>query len=398
MHRLFMGLMALILSYSASAAEQKEWTLLVYLNGNNNLDSFGAMNINQMEKVGSSDRVNIVVQWASIANDKVERLYITKDNDTNTVSSKVIEDMGHVDMGDYHSVINFVKWGSEHYPAQHYMLDIWDHGSGWHDLMPGEVTKGISWDETTGNHITTKQFATALSESAKILGQKIDIYGSDACLMAMAELANEVTDSVKIYAGSEETEPGAGWPYDAFLTRWNALPAGATGADVGRVLSEEYAKSYQGGDSKVTFSAFNLEALSAMNAAIKGFADTFRTLSAAELTKVKKVANDSLHFEVGDYIDFVDFITHMKSAKISKFGKSTFTDISTATNDFIVASHAVGYPAAHGMSIWIPTDADTYSQYASDYSQLGFDHETHWGDVAKAIANASSGSDTLTIK
>ena len=184
-------------AFADPSAQPKEWTFLIYLNGNNNLDSFGKMNINQMEKIGSTAKVNIVVQWASLENGKTKRLYITKDSDTTTVTSKIVEEMGQVDMGDYHSVINFVKWGAENYPAQHYFVDIWDHGSGWH-FKPGETMKDISWDETTGNHITTEQLATALSESSKIIGHKIDIYGSDACLMAMVEIANLMTDSVGV--------------------------------------------------------------------------------------------------------------------------------------------------------------------------------------------------------
>ena len=52
---------------------EKEWTFLLYLNGNNNLDSFGKLNINQMEAAGSSDAVNLVVQWASLANRDTRR-------------------------------------------------------------------------------------------------------------------------------------------------------------------------------------------------------------------------------------------------------------------------------------------------------------------------------------
>ena len=396
MHRSLSVLLALILSTTAinvqsafaeTSAQPKEWTFLIYLNGNNNLDSFGSLNINQMEKVGSSDKVNIVVEWASMARGTVQRMLIKKDNDTTNVTSPVIQDMGAVDMGDYKSVIDFVKWGSEKFPAKHYLVDIWDHGSGWHDKDIHHTVKGISWDEISGNHITTKQLALALNASSKILGQKIDLYASDACLMAMAELADEVSDSVGVYAGSEETEPGEGWPYDAILTRWNALPK-ASARDVATILSEEYAKSYQSGDNKVTFSAFDLSALPAFNAALKTFADTFKGLSAAELTKLKAAATKSQHFEVSDYVDFVDFIGNVKSAKISKLGKSVLSGIGDSTKNFIVSSNAAHYPNAHGVSIWIPTDTDTYSQFSAEYSQMNFDHDTHWGDVAKAIANA----------
>ncbi len=85
---------------NANSQPEKEWTLLVYLNGNNSLDSFGAQNLSQMEKVGSTDKLNIVVQWASLASKKAERLYIEKGNDPSKITSPVIQDLGAVDMGN----------------------------------------------------------------------------------------------------------------------------------------------------------------------------------------------------------------------------------------------------------------------------------------------------------
>ena len=96
---------------TAAPHGQKEWTLLVYLNGHNNLDSFGALNINQMEQVGSTKDINVVVQWASEAVATTKRLYVKKDNDPNTVTSPVVQDMGKVDMGDWRNVVEFVRWG-----------------------------------------------------------------------------------------------------------------------------------------------------------------------------------------------------------------------------------------------------------------------------------------------
>ena len=383
MRRTLIALLALTFSFTGiinanaeSSSQPKEWTFLIYLNGNNNLDSFGAMNLNQMEKIGSTAKINVVVQWASLQNGKTQRLYMTKDSNLDKVTSPVIEDMGQVDMGDYHSVIDFVKWGAQKYPAKHYFVDIWDHGSGWH-LKPGETMKDISWDEVTGNHITTKQLATALSESSKILGQKIDIYGS------------EVKDAVSIYAGSEETEPGDGWPYDAFLAGWNKLPSTATARDIAAVLTQEYANYYKGKSSNVTLSAFDLSFIDPLNQSIKNFTSSFRNLSGKELSKVKKAALESTHFADDDYVDLGDFLDHVKSLKISSISKTTISEIGDQAKKFVVASNNVGFPKAQGASIWIPTDSSTYSQYADRYSQMNFDHDTNWGDVAKLIANAT---------
>src|SRR6185312_17425586 len=211
-----------------TTAAQKDWTFLVYINGHNNLDSYGAQNIKSMEQVGSSDKLNIVVQWASLANNDTRRLLIQKDTTgSQDVTSPVVQSLPRVDMGNYHSLVDFVKWGAQNYPAKHYFVAVWDHGNGWHlQSMGGNMhANDISWDDDSGNNITTEQLGQAMGEIATAIGHKVDIYGSDACLMAMAEVAGEMKDSVSVFVGSQETEPGAGWPYATFLADWENNPS-----------------------------------------------------------------------------------------------------------------------------------------------------------------------------
>jgi len=40
----------------------KEWTILVYMNGDNSLEAEAVNDLNEMEQLGSGERVNIVVQ------------------------------------------------------------------------------------------------------------------------------------------------------------------------------------------------------------------------------------------------------------------------------------------------------------------------------------------------
>jgi len=262
-----------VLSISAQAA-QKEWTMLVFLNGNNNLDSFGTTNLKQMETVGSTNDINVVVQWASESTDTTKRMLITKGSGS-AVTSPVVQSLPRVDMGDYQQLVEFVRWGVQNYPAKHYFIDIWNHGGGWHrsGKNGGMVLKpfDISYDELSGHSISTPQLGMAMAEAAKIIGHKVDLYASDACLMAMGEIAYEVADSVEIFAGSEETEPGRGWPYDTFLKRW-AKNASASALDVGKMLTEEYTQSYiDQHDGDVTYSVFDLSKIDQLVSSVKAW-------------------------------------------------------------------------------------------------------------------------------
>lgn len=406
--RLVMALLAMTIfnqavfaSSTTSPAQPtvKEWTFLVFLNGNNNLDRFGSLNINQMETVGSTDDINIVVQWASYSAKKVQRLYVQKDFDETKVTSPVIEDMGKVDMGDWRNVVEFVKWAKERYPAKHYFIDMWDHGSGWHELMLRNLglTRGlqinpldISWDDFTGNHITTKQLGQAMAESAKVLGQKVDLYGSDACLMAMAEVADEMADSVDVSVGSQEVEPGPGWPYDTFMARWAPKPT-ASPSDVAKFLTEEYVKSYSGGTNgtqDVTFSAFDLSKTEQLNLAMANLGMAVQKFSAAEKKKFITAAKATQSFTYSDYNDLLDFLDNLEKAQISALGSQVLSDVRAAASEYIVVNQGTQmYRKATGLSIWVPRTKYSYDDYSALYGTMKFHEHTKWGDALKAVYN-----------
>ncbi len=398
---LLAGALALAASSSALAVEAKaeassppralkEWTLLVFLNGHNNLDSFGAMDINEMEKVGSTDQVNVVVQWASTANGRTRRLLARKDNDPRRVTSPTVQDLAAVDMGDWRNLVEFVRWGAANYPAKRYFVDVWDHGSGWHKLRgdSGMTPKDISWDDHTGNYITTEQLGEALKQSAEIIGHRIDIYGSDACLMAMAEVAGEMVDSVDVFVGSEEVEPGEGWPYDGLVKGMADKPT-ATAAEVAKILTAEYVKSYQGGSQgtrEVTFSAFDLSKTEKLYEAIAGFGQRLRALGTGDRTKAVTAANDTISFTYSDYGDLQDFLALLERAGVGGIGREDYGAVRGACGDYVIANQTTStYSRAKGLAIWLPGAKYTYNRYAARYAGLKFNRATDWGAALQHV-------------
>lgn len=386
-------------AHAADPAAQKEWTLLVFLNGNNNLDSFGAFNINQMEQIGSTDKINVVVQWASLENGKVQRLLVTKDNNKNKVTSPILQDMGQVDMGDWHNLVEFVRWGAENFPAKHYFVDVWNHGSGWHAIQSGQTRRGefhpsdISWDDLTGNSITTKQLGQAMEEVARIIGHKVDLYGSDACLMGMAEVAGEMKDSVEIFAGSQELEPGAGWPYDDLLREWGKKEK-ATASDVAKILTNVYLKSYQGGQNgnqEVTFSAYDLTQSDKLYGAITQLGGQLMKLDSASRKAIVKATKASQNFFYDDYVDFGDFLNQVEKANVGKLEKEVIREARGALSSYVIANGVTQtYARATGVSIWIPNSMSTFNSYVDKYSTLQFQNDTRWADALRYILQDKS--------
>lgn len=366
----------------------KEWTFLVFLNGHNNLDWYGEMNVEQMQEIGSTSDVNVVVQWASKTHPTTRRILVHKG------SHDVVEELPRVDMGQWQNLVDFVDWGARNYPAKRYFVAIWNHGGGWHRVLTTDgkrsafETQDISWDDYTGSKITTEEMGVAFKEIATRLGQKVDIMGSDACLMAMAEVATEIQDSVHYMVGSEEVEPGQGWPYSTFLRRWTNAPA-SDGAQVSEYLADEYLKAYSGGiygTRAVTLSAMDLTKMPAFNRSFANLARELNSLPAADMAQAKTIATATQDYTFSDYKDVGDFVRRLQTQPALALSASALTDVQAALSDVVIVNRvSSAFKDSHGMAVWIPTTSWDWSQYQERYRGLKFDQETNWSSALEKM-------------
>ena len=133
----------------------KEWTFMVYLDGDNNLEDAAIDDINEMEAAGGSTAdVNIIVlvdlcdgedsadiEYGVTWND-ARYYYIESGTDPDVIESTVISQEGEVNMGRPETLTNFVDFVMTNFPANHYAISLWDHGGG---------LEGLCWDDTN-NH------------------------------------------------------------------------------------------------------------------------------------------------------------------------------------------------------------------------------------------------------
>ncbi len=311
---------ALTVSEKTSVNSKKKWTFMVYMNADNDLESAGIKDINEMEKIGSNGNINIIVQcdrspeydesngnWIG-----ARRFYIQKDDDFEKINSGQIADLGNsVDMGDPAVLADFIKWGVKNYPAEKYAVVIWNHGSGWkYQNARFSPVKGISYDESSGNHLDNFKLTSALEECVRFNGgRKFEMIIMDACLMAMIEIAYQIKDSAKVYIASEEVAPADGMPYDTILEKLSASPF-IDEKEFAALIVEDYVRSYKGGTqgwSNCTFSAFDLSAIDALavkiDALSKYLKANYEALSYPILLSRLKV----LKYSDADYADLYDF-------------------------------------------------------------------------------------------
>ncbi len=373
-----------------SRPTEKEWTFLLFLNGHNNLDPYGAMNINQMEQIGSSDQVNLVVQWASLgspgARIPTKRILVQRDDNLTVVTSPVVQELGVVDMGDWRKLTEFVEWGVQNYPAKKYFIAVWNHGNGWHLRRMSPFAdpihiEDISYDDISQNKITTEQLGLAMAEAARVTGKKIELYGSDACLMAMAEVASEMKDSVNYFAGSEEVEPGEGWPYNMFIRQWVANPT-MDGAELGRILTNQYVAAYSGGiygNREVTFSVMNLNRLGVLEEAVRGLTQQLLVLDRPALNRVRNQIAATQSFWNIDYRDLKHFALNLGNSVDRNV--LDFARVRDAVGEVVVANEGTpNYVNSHGIAIWLPYYSTDWNQHGRRYRGLKFHQATGWGE------------------
>jgi len=255
---------------NANAAEKKlaKWTFIVFLNSDNDLNAYADWvigDIGEMARIGSTEDVNIVVLHDKKAA-PAQRLFIKKGK------VEVIENVGEIDMGDYRELIKFACWACEKYPAEKYLLDVWNHGDGW-EKTDRITNKGISYDYDSGNYINTPNLGEAIKQIKAYIGRNIDVFGMDACQMQVMEVAYELKDNVNYIVASQEAEPADGWPYDKILKPLVENPL-MSPRDLALTIVGAYDEEYRNNDTPVTQSAIDCSKLDGVFNAIDKFSQT----------------------------------------------------------------------------------------------------------------------------
>ena len=394
---------------------EKDWTVLVFVNGDNNLEGAAIDDLNEMEAAGSSSQLNIVVQLDRISGydssngnwTTCKRFYVTQDpaGYDSTIVSTEIADLGERNMGDPATLIEFAQWGKDNYPAKHYALVLWDHGNGWRLLErstdekgvaptdvdtggPMVAPAGIGWDDTSGgDYITTPELRFALQSINTYYGAKIDVLGLDACLMGMLEIDYELAPFVDYRVGAEETEPWDGWDYEASML-WLVSNPAATAAQLAQRLVNDYG-SFYGAGSDTTQSAVDLALVRQGSVAgeVHTLAGHLRSDISRHWFAIQSARGRVQEYYDSDYIDLYHFAELLKADS----GDPTIQADAQRVMDAIATSvigeyHGSVLPDSHGISIYFPTCPGYNAKYDTD-CLLSVD--TDWNDLIVDYCNTS---------
>ena len=206
-------------AFAAPPAARAEWTVMVYISGDNNLEEYVASDIEtELAPTGSSANVQVVALAdrapgydTSRGDWQTTKLYHVIPGMLATPENAVA-DWGERNFGDKQTLVDFVTWTKANYPADHYALYFWGHGWNWH---PGVVMQ----DDTNNDSLDMEEVKAALPS----LGF-IDVVGFDGCNMASIEVQQLWHGHATAVTHSQEWVGGEGLQYDLVLAQLAANP------------------------------------------------------------------------------------------------------------------------------------------------------------------------------
>jgi hypothetical protein len=206
-----------------------QWTVMVYMAADNDLDISAPLDVQEMQSVGSTDHVTVLLQYDTRT--APTRLYRVEKG-----SLTLLQEPGELNMASSDTLRDFITFGVKNYPAGHYALILWDHGNGWESGVDGSgftapAGKRVlslleDWNNTNikGAPLPNVLVAKGIGAAEAITGIKLDILGVDACLLATLEAAYEFRNSAAILVASQDAVQGYGWDYHGLLGRLTANP------------------------------------------------------------------------------------------------------------------------------------------------------------------------------
>jgi hypothetical protein len=393
----------------------KQWTVLVWIAGDNNLDEFGLKDIDEMKKVGSNDDIDVVAQFDRAGDTHTRRYHLRRGTE---LDADLIEDVGETNTGDPAVAAGFFSWGIERWPSQKVLAVMWNHGSGIDEadiyargasrtvahrvaaspfrralfstsVEAALASRGIAYDDAARDFLDNKELRSVLEHVKQNAGRAIDVLGFDACLMSMVEVGYELRGLVAHVVGSEQTEPGDGWPYDRVLKALADRPRSSP-AELSAIAVEQYLESYAQSSEGVTQSTFDLSRVEVAAQAVDALATALIVaLPTAGYATISKAVKNVQRFERADFADLGDFCSLMLAGQpgdaVEEAAQGVI-DALTGANGLVAAAghHGPGVERATGAAVYLPVVGDV----TVVYDRLDFATDTHWNQFLTSYREA----------
>ena len=305
----------------AGAEQTAQWTVMMYLCGTDleTNSSMASYNLAEMAKTTPNDQVNVVFQtggtrqWHAeeaigldIDETKLQRYQFSDEG------FSLVEEQPLASMANAQTLTDFVAWGAKNYPAEKYLLLLWDHGGG--------SLNGLVQDELHNYAIMPLDQLEIALQKANVPLEAILL---DTCLMATLETAQAVQSSAKYLIAAEETVPGYGSAYQSWMQYLYDTPT-CDGARFGKVVCNSIQQKYaelgmQTSSRQLTFSVIDLSKIDAVSKAFdQMFVEASRLLADPENFFVfASQAQKAQHFAYETMVDLADLASRTRNIALS---------------------------------------------------------------------------------
>lgn len=356
-------------SYGSANGNFESWTVMFYLCGADLESESGHASDSLIEvlETGSSDNVNFLVEtggakewhiseyseyYPDVPNIDPKSLgYYKMDGETMTLEKT----QPLASMGDPRTLFDFITWSAKEYPADRYMLILWDHGGG--------STGGVCYDELFDDDCLTLPEIKSAVTGADV---PLEIVGFDACLMASLETAEMLHGYGHYMVASQENIPGSSWDYSGFLNYLKTDPS-MDGLEVGKRIADCYLEKCRelDRDEMITLSVTDLTKIPALSSAYKNLSGelVLCTANTADLrtvsqgvSKAESYGGNSESQGYSNLIDLGDLVSHTDSV-LNENAESVKKALSDAVKYKVHGSKRTG---SNGLSVFYPIDTNEY--------------------------------------
>jgi Clostripain family len=369
-------------SAAGAAPAAKAWTVMVYIDGDNNLESYVVKDIEtELCALGSNAGVNVVCiadrgpgYDTSRGDWQTTKVYYCTQGMLADAASAVA-DWGERDMGDPQTLKDFVTWAKTNYPATNYLLAFWDHGYLW---MPD------AWnirDDTSGDYLNDDEQVAAMQAVGPV-----GVVAWDCCQRQLIEIAANWQPYAQAMAGSESYTNWQGIQYDAVIAAIRANPSltpqQVSDGIAATALGDSDTYSSVALDARLTAT---LTALDQLSLAMKNGLPTYRSAYMAA-RRATQLYSGNIEFD----------LWHLAYNVKAKVADPTIKARCDALMNAVAADVTVNWISAnkqvknsHGLAIWWPASARDLNPYAPTdfayYRQMRLSTLTNWDEFLAAF-------------
>ncbi len=359
-----------------------EWTVVVFLNGDNDLNASADEDLKEMQSLTNDSKINVIVLYDSLGTGDTVVYRIKRGGKEKLENvGTAIYSGNEADMGNAETLRKFGVWAIQNYPAKKYALVMWNHGGGWRNGEPdgrcrrAAAFKDFSTDETNESVITLANgaYANAIKAISAEAGKKLDLIGFDTCLMGMYEVAAVNAPYGDYLVASAESEPAYGWAYDVVMKALGKTPS-MDAVTLGKTIVDAY---HDDRTINATLALFDLSEADNMTAKINTFASGLTTALSTPSAKnaVKSIRENTQHYDYSEHVDLKHFATQIKNnTSLSSTLRDAASAVIAQISSFIVYAKVQSSPAywghshasASGLAIFFPETFDEcYAEIAA---------------------------------